>query len=400
MPINNDDLDSYCFLISTDQELTSHPLFHSTASHKILLLAVWPPMSSNTNSDIWLAGAFAAFTVDLLVYPLDTIKTRIQSPDYTKLYKHANGATKRALFKGLYQGVGSIIAITIPSSGAFFTTYEALKFGLNEYIPPNSTIYVPQAAIHSVASGGAELVSCAILTPAEVLKQNAQMINKDSFGRKVNPTTHVFKQFRKNPTKLWRGYTALAARNLPFTAMQFPAFEKLKTYFLNKRKVAKGNKPVDGILERAWITAMSGGIAGSVSAWVTTPIDVVKTRIMLAAGKETSKPDPNKAHGPSWLAEGIQGNRKSAFTVANEILKQEGVKGLFRGAALRGAWTFLGSGLYLGCYEGGRFYLEDSRKNASTEDKSMKEVDWSKIKVGVGQSRSQGDTIKKSGWQE
>ncbi|KAF7512455.1 hypothetical protein GJ744_001390 [Endocarpon pusillum] len=44
-------------------------------------------MSFNTNTDIWFAGAFAAFTVDLLVYPLDTLKTRIQSPNYQTLYK-------------------------------------------------------------------------------------------------------------------------------------------------------------------------------------------------------------------------------------------------------------------------------------------------------------------------
>jgi solute carrier family 25 (mitochondrial S-adenosylmethionine transporter), member 26 len=357
-------------------------------------------MSRNTNSDIWFAGAFAAFTVDLLVYPLDTLKTRIQSPEYKKLYKNASGTTNKALWRGLYQGVGSIIAITIPSSGAFFTTYEALKFGLNEYIPPNSTLYVPQSAIHAVASGGAELVSCAILTPAEVLKQNAQMVNKDSFGRKISPTSYVFKQFRNNPTKLWRGYTALAARNLPFTAMQFPIFEKLKTHFIERRKKAKGGKALDGIFERAWITAMSGSIAGSGAAWITTPIDVVKTRIMLAAGKETSKPDPNKIHGPSWLTHGTAGAQKSAFTIASEILKQEGVKGLFRGAALRAAWTALGSGLYLGCYEGGRFYLEDSRSKANSEDKSMQDVDWSKVQVGVGRSRSQGDTIGKSGWQK
>lgn len=37
-------------------------------------------MSDNKNVDIWIAGAFAAFTVDLIVYPLDTIKTRLQSP--------------------------------------------------------------------------------------------------------------------------------------------------------------------------------------------------------------------------------------------------------------------------------------------------------------------------------
>lgn len=324
------------------------------------------------------------------MYPLDTLKTRIQSPDYKELYKRPDGSTKRALFRGLYQGVGSIIAITIPSSGAFFTTYEALKFGLNGFIPPNSTLYVPQSAIHAVASGGAELVSCAILTPAEVIKQNAQMVNKDSFGKKATPTAHVFKQFRKQPSQLFRGYTALAARNLPFTAMQFPIFEKLKEYFLAKRKAQKKGAPVDGILERASITALSGGLAGSGAAWITTPIDVVKTRIMLGAGKEGST-------AQSW-EHGVSGSRKSGVIVAREILKEQGVQGLFRGAALRAAWTTIGAGLYLGCYEGGRFCLEDSRKKANEGDSLMRR-DWSDIKVGVGQSRSQGDAIKKSAWQ-
>lgn len=63
------------------------------------------------------AGAFAAFSVDLLVYPLDTLKTRFQSPDYKKIYYDASGNVLRrgVLFKGLYQGIGSVILITIPS---------------------------------------------------------------------------------------------------------------------------------------------------------------------------------------------------------------------------------------------------------------------------------------------
>ncbi|KAG9779492.1 hypothetical protein ABEF93_005080 [Exophiala dermatitidis] len=354
-------------------------------------------MSSNTNLDIWFAGAFAAFSVDLLVYPLDTLKTRIQSQDYKKLYKNTNGTLNRSLFRGLYQGVGPIILITIPSSGAFFTTYEALKFGLKEWVPPNSTIYIPQAAVHSVASGCAELVSCAILTPAEVVKQNAQMLRA---GSSRAASFEVFRHFKKHPTRLWSGYTALAARNLPFTALQFPVFESLKGYFMRKRQQKKGGQPVDGIFERARITALSAGIAGSGAAWITTPIDVVKTRIMLAAGSGDDGPKQDlKAKSSNFLLHGVQGQRKSGLTVAREILAGEGVRGLFRGGLLRAGWTAIGSGLYLGCYEGGRFYLESAREEAEKRDNSLQR-DWSKINVGIGKSRSQGDVVKKSAWQE
>jgi hypothetical protein len=62
------------------------------------------------------AGAIAAFAVDLLVYPLDTLKTRFQAPEYAKLYTNAStGKANPALFRGLYQGIGSVIIATLPS---------------------------------------------------------------------------------------------------------------------------------------------------------------------------------------------------------------------------------------------------------------------------------------------
>lgn len=65
----------------------------------------------NAYADILLSGAFAAFTVDVLLYPLDTVKTRLQSRDYARLFKN----NRPALFRGMYQGVGSVIVATLPS---------------------------------------------------------------------------------------------------------------------------------------------------------------------------------------------------------------------------------------------------------------------------------------------
>jgi hypothetical protein len=69
------------------------------------------------------AGAAAAFTVDLLIYPLDTLKTRIQSQDFAKTYASASQAmtqaaqksSQRQLYRGLYQGIGSVIIATLPA---------------------------------------------------------------------------------------------------------------------------------------------------------------------------------------------------------------------------------------------------------------------------------------------
>ncbi|KAH6718989.1 mitochondrial carrier protein-like protein [Leptodontidium sp. MPI-SDFR-AT-0119] len=286
-----------------------------------------------------------------LVYPLDTLKTRFQSPDYKKIYYDAskNAFNRKLLLRGLYQGIGNIVLITIPSSGAFFTTYEAVKTGLTKVVTSSSgNAVIPQPIVHSAASAIAELVSCFILTPAEVLKQNAQVIrrpagssaSKTAFQPSV--TLQALRQFNK-PSQLFRGYTALAAHNLPFTAMQFPMFEHLKESIKAHRK-EKGIF-TGGLMETALVTAVSAGSAGSVAAVITTPVDVVKTRIMLSAAAENSeaeakkKVEKAKKAGQSLkkLAKQKGGTKKSGLTVAREVMRENGVKGLFKGGILRAA---------------------------------------------------------------
>lgn len=189
-----------------------------------------------------------------------------------------------------------------------------------------------------------------------------------------NATLVTLRKFRKQPSQLWRGYTALAARNLPFTAMQFPLFEQLRSTihdYRNRHGLSSGT-----MLETGAVTAVSAGTAGSLAAVITTPIDVIKTRIMLSASGPANPHevlDPRPSGGKQAQAEqakleraqqAARGGRAGGYAVGKEILRSEGVKGLFRGGALRGLWTCAGSGLYLGTYESGRRYLEERRLGA------------------------------------
>lgn len=199
---------------------------------------------------------------------------------------------------------------------------------------------LPSPIVHSTASSIAELVSCAILTPSEVIKQNAQMASSGT-----GATMATIRRFRSHPASLFRGYTALAMRNLPFTALQFPMFEAAREHIWQFRK---GTPEDASLTERAVVTAIAAGGAGGIAAVITTPVDVVKTRVMLRASSP-SKPQPGEV------------------TVFNNILKEEGIKGLWRGGLLRGIWTIFGSGLYLGVYDLGRVYL-GRRRGIEVED--------------------------------
>lgn len=290
-----------------------------------------------------------------------------------------------------------------PIAGAFFTTYEHGKV-LFGYLP------LPTPLAHSAASAVAECVSCAILTPAEVIKQNAQMVSQAAITEtRESATRQTIAKFRRNPLALWRGYGALTTRNLPFTALQFPLFERLKMALTKLHEQRRGNRRAH-LWERGAITAISAGSAGAVSAVITTPIDVVKTRIMLAAAQGFAKQDVsgrissaitegrvtdavgavkdevvkaathNDRQGERTKQEGYRTERypkrglddvgasksrqtvnMSSLSIARAVVQEQGWKGLWRGGALRGAWTMLGSGLYLGVYESGRAWLESRR---------------------------------------
>ncbi|EKX32307.1 hypothetical protein GUITHDRAFT_148728 [Guillardia theta CCMP2712] len=61
-----------------------------------------------------IAGGFAGMTLELALYPLDTIKTRIQT---------RQASSRKELFKDLFKGSLGACAGIIPSSILFFMAY-------------------------------------------------------------------------------------------------------------------------------------------------------------------------------------------------------------------------------------------------------------------------------------
>ncbi|MEQ2251652.1 hypothetical protein ILYODFUR_013345 [Ilyodon furcidens] len=65
-----------------------------------------------------VAGGCAGMCVDLTLFPLDTIKTRLQSQQ---------GFHKAGGFRGIYAGAPSAAVGSFPNAAAFFVTYESTK---------------------------------------------------------------------------------------------------------------------------------------------------------------------------------------------------------------------------------------------------------------------------------
>lgn len=144
-------------------------------------------------------------------------------------------------------------------------------------------------------------------------------------------------------------------------------FEFIRSHIIDRYRRRKADRPssirkTDGsshreqLIERAGLTGLSASVSGSIASVVTTPIDVVKTRVMLSAGEGAAVEMESGGQRAS------RSSRRGAWTVGKQIVEDEGVRGLFRGGMIRSVWTAVSLSLYLGLYEGGRFYLENRRR--------------------------------------
>eukprot|EP00953_Heterococcus_sp_UTEX-ZZ885_P003609 2458-Heterococcus_DN1.PRE.3 len=83
-----------------------------------------------------LSGGVAGTSVDVALYPLDTIKTRLQSSQAHVILRKltvadANADAKRFLkaggFNGVYRGLSAAAVGSAPGAAVFFSSYETLK---------------------------------------------------------------------------------------------------------------------------------------------------------------------------------------------------------------------------------------------------------------------------------
>jgi len=257
-------------------------------------------MSTENMMVPFIAGAFAGMTVDIGLFPIDTIKTRLQS---------RHGFTKSGGFRGVYNGIGSAVLGSIPSAAAFFFTYETSKKMLSGTL---STV-----ATHSASGCLAETVACAVRVPFEVVKQTSQANPGFSTHKAL---VHVLS--RGGVSGLFRGYVSMVFRDIPFSIIQMPMWE----YFKNCVRRTTDSQ-ITGLQ-----SGVCGCLAGGITAAITTPLDVAKTRIILNEEKFSKR----------------TGN---PVTIMLRIAKEEGSMKLFSGVSPRVIWLSTGGFIFFGSYE-------------------------------------------------
>ena len=120
----------------------------------------------------FVCGGLAGASVDAILFPLDTIKTRLQ---VRRSGATANAAAPANLYRNFYRGLGINCAGSFLSSGMFWTVYEAAKARVTAQLPVDArtgTTAERWRPVASVAGAAvADITACAIRVPFEVIKQ-------------------------------------------------------------------------------------------------------------------------------------------------------------------------------------------------------------------------------------
>lgn len=173
----------------------------------------------------------------------------------------------------------------------FFCTYESVKTILLQHTREEHAPFV-----HMVSASMAEVVACLIRVPVEIVKQRRQTATIASSRNGLAVLWQAY-QTEGLCRGIYRGFGSTLLREIPFSLIQFPIWEYLKANWT----ATTGTPLTSGAV------AVCGAIAGGVAAAITTPLDVAKTRIM--------------------LADTFDGTKHTAGMILRGIYREKGIKG-------------------------------------------------------------------------
>jgi hypothetical protein len=180
-----------------------------------------------------IAGAIAGTVEHTAMYPVDTIKTRMQALGHPGQRLHRlsvvealRTALKREGISGLYKGVWAVAGGAGPAHAMHFAVYELAKEGLGG----NRGAYRHHPAIAAFSGALATVVNELVMTPVDLVKQRLQVAHSPYKGV-VDCVMSVART--EGPSAFFRAYRTSLVMSVPFQAIHFAMYEGAKKVFLN-----------------------------------------------------------------------------------------------------------------------------------------------------------------------
>jgi len=215
-----------------------------------------------------VAGSLAGLIEHTLLYPVDTVKTRMQAGSirsgielkYRSSFHCLAQILRNESALALFRGWPAVVVAAVPSHGMYFGAYELSKYKLGavEGIHPFKI---------ALSGAFAAMAHDAITTPFDVVKQRMQ-VQSCPYPNVCNCAIETLKH--EGYTSFFRSYPTTVLLNIPTFSTNFVVYETAKALL----------KDTLFECEEDWRHHLiAGGTAGGVAGLVSNPVDVIKTAI-------------------------------------------------------------------------------------------------------------------------
>ena len=277
------------------------------------------------------ASSVASAMARLPCHPIDTIKSRLQvqgrggqlaggSVEYTGMVSCMRGVLRQEGISGLYRGIGITLPGSVPAGCLYFTSFELANAQLK--------LWAPNYPITSALSAGffAEAFSCVLWVPIDVVKERLQVQSAlPANSQLYRSSQHAFVSIcrKEGLSGIYRGYGATLYSYGPFSALYFGCYETSKAAVSKFRQEDVQQLPMP-------LVVMCSAGAGSIAAWLSSPLDMIKLRIQVQRQAQSAA-----AEGAEGFSFGYRGVVDGLATV----FREEGARALWRGAGTRMCFT-------------------------------------------------------------
>ena len=296
-------------------------------------------------------GSVAGTLGKFVEYPFDTVKVRLQSQSSPSPISGRSQGPLDAFaaawrspegpLRNLYRGISAPVVGAAVETSALFFSYRIIQDLLVTYVPSlhgveldssNGRPNLPFSAL-LVAGAASGTFTSFLLTPIELIKCRMQVPSSSGFGTshqtKPNPM-QLIKQVLKSQGILgfWHGHLGTLIRETGGSAAWFGSYEGVKILLQRRNAAASRSSPLEtshtdqslpssGAAPASVPQQLLAGAAAGISYnFFFYPADTIKSRMQTEDA----------------AAAGLRQTR--FMTSAQELWRQQGLKGFYRGCGI------------------------------------------------------------------
>jgi len=307
---------------STNREAVDSPPKEESAwnvadSNTFAISATDPWMESISG---FVAGGALTLAKTIVKYPLDTATVRLQTnSSYYSITRPV------PLFEDSFRGITTPLLTNIPAGAVFFAVKDATKQALKQYY--GGATLMPKWLSTSLAVALAQIPYWVVRNPSEVVKTRQQAnVPGYSDANALDAIQKIWQEGRLGG--LYSGFWENIIYAYPADVIKFIIYEALSSSTSSTSTLS----PAEG--------AIYGAVSTAAAQFLTTPLDVVRNRVM--------------AQGYNNTISSLDDESKISYSYVGNLLtiaKMEGFDGLFAGALPRVGKALLSGAIQFATYE-------------------------------------------------